>query len=228
MINLQRNIWLWSILGFLRCNQDNTISSTVTIKCSRRCILQHRHWLNIVRVQLSNVTFIRSTINDIKRLVSAIYQCSDTTNMNLWSLTWFTIRVVNLYTWSRTFQCTCYRSVDTIWNFLRINNSYRTRKRLSFCCTISNNNNFIKFLVLRIQCNLHVRCSRNSLWIHTDVWNNQLGTSRSREFKVTINIGNSTVLRTRNKDRSTDNRLLILGRDYSSANLSLRQRCPYT
>ena len=91
IVDLEIDSRLDTILCTLGSNQDNTIGSTVTIKGSRSSILQYRHALDVVRVQLRDVTIKSSAIYHIKRLVSILYQSSDTTDVDSWSLTWLTV-----------------------------------------------------------------------------------------------------------------------------------------
>ena len=91
IVDLEIDSWLDAILCTLGSNQDNTIGSTVTIKGSRSSILQYRHALDVVRVQLRDITIKSSAIYHIKRLVSILYQGSDTTDVDSWSLTWLTV-----------------------------------------------------------------------------------------------------------------------------------------
>ena len=91
IVDLEIDSRLDAILCTLGSNQDDTIGSTVTIKGSRSCILQYRHALDIIRVQLRDVTIESCAIYYIKRLVSILYQGSDTTDVDSWSLTWLTV-----------------------------------------------------------------------------------------------------------------------------------------
>ena len=76
-------------------------------------------------------------------------------------------------------------------------------------------------MIVSIQNNLHVRRSLGCLRLHTDVCNLQLGSGRSVQCEVTVNIGNCTCVSARNLDRSTDNRAAILRRGYVTRDLTL-------
>ena len=91
IVDLEIDSRLDAILCTLGSNQDNTIGSTVTIEGCRSSILQYRHALDVVRVQLRDVTIESCAIYHIKRLVSILYQGSDTTDVDRRSLTWLTV-----------------------------------------------------------------------------------------------------------------------------------------
>ena len=69
----------------------------------------------------------------------------------------------------------------------------------------------------------HVPASLYRLTLHTDISNLQLGTSRSVQCEVTVNIGNCTSVCTCHLDGSTDNRAAILRRGNLTRDLTLRK-----
>ena len=56
-----------ALLTLLGSDQDHTVRSTVTIQSSRSSIFQNRHALDVLRVQVRDITIIRHTIQDVER-----------------------------------------------------------------------------------------------------------------------------------------------------------------
>ena len=59
---------LSSTLGLLGCDDDHTIGTTVTVDGTGRSILQHRHRLDILRVDRSHALIHRHTVDHVQRL----------------------------------------------------------------------------------------------------------------------------------------------------------------
>ena len=70
----------FTLLTFLRGNDNHTIGSTRTVDTGRGGILQHLNRLDIIAIQLMHTSLRGYTVNDVQRVV--VVQRSDTTNAN--------------------------------------------------------------------------------------------------------------------------------------------------
>ena len=92
-----------TLLTLLGGNQDHTVRGAVTIEGCRSGVLQDRHRLDILRVQVRDVTTIGHTVEDIQRRAATI-DGTDTTDTDRRILTRYTIGAVHLNTRHHTFQ----------------------------------------------------------------------------------------------------------------------------
>ena len=96
-----------TLLTLLGGNQDNTVRGAVTIQSSRSSILKYRHALDVLRVQVADVTAIWHTIKYVQ-WVSVTIHSSHTTDADRGILTRSTYATVYTYTCNCSFQSRSY------------------------------------------------------------------------------------------------------------------------
>ena len=97
-----------TLLTLLGGNQDNTVRGAVTIQSSRSSILKYRHALDVLRVQVADVTTIWHTIKYVQ-WVSVTIHSSHTTDADRGILTRSTHTTVHAYTSHSSLQSRSHR-----------------------------------------------------------------------------------------------------------------------
>ena len=210
MINLQVDLRLVGGATALGGDNHNTSRGTVTIQGCRSSILQHRHALDIIRVQVCNVTIVDDTIDNIKRLVATVER-TNTTNADVRLGTWLTIGVVHLHTRSSTFKGTCYSRSDALLNLFRVDRGNGTSDRLALSCTISHDNHLVNELGIALQEYAHTILYRKNLTLEAQIRDlNLIFTCGDGNAEATVHVSQHTSTGTNHLNSSTNDGLTVL------------------
>ena len=222
ILSAESNLSLLTSLTLLCCQNDNTVSSTGTVDSSWRSVLQHCHWLDIVRVQCSESAWRDwSTIEDDERL-RATRDWANTTKTDVYRLTWFTTWSEHLQTSNLSLQSVCNVCYRLLLESFTSNSCNRTYNRTKFLgTTVAQYNQFVKHLRIRSECNLNICLDRNFLSLHTQVRNNQrLWTVRNIvQSKLTVHVSGCTNCCTLNQNSGTNYWQTIFTRNDSNCHL---------
>ena len=194
-------------LRFLGGDHDDSVRSSCTVQRIGSGILQDRHWLDIARVQVAQVAWIRHTVHNPERIVSCIEwaESADTDRRAGARLTW---SVGQLHTCNLTSQWLSpvglLRFGDVLWLDYRGRSSIGIFLRGTESHDDSSVDNFWVFLKSDIDCCFSAY--RNNSRLKTDRWNLKNGIGRGWHRVVSIYIWECTILRTFDHNWRSDNR----------------------
>ena len=171
-LSIKSHLSLSRHIGPFGSDDNYTISTTSTVKSIGSRILQYCHWLNVVRIDIINITAIRSAVHNNQRVILCI-DWAKTTNLDGWLWTRSTVIGSQCHTRHSTCQGISNIRHLRLLQLFGTNHLSRTRKCRLLCCTESNHHYLIKHLSIRLHHHFYAGFYCHLLGLHTNIRNYQ-------------------------------------------------------